>query len=186
MQRHIRGPGLLAGLNVLTLRPILAGMAKKPEPPPISTWDIFKIAKKSVWLGSVGAPDKAAAIEKAAQEFKTEAWRHGGAAMNMSSKTAHTTEFTLVDHPLPRPVEIIRLLSKGGLSLTIARSVVERIATTKIKGRYYHETNRVYIEITQEQSAESREVANGLNVDLDADGNVIGVNINNASRLGAL
>jgi hypothetical protein len=51
-------------------------MAKKPEPPPqLSTWDIFKIAKKSVWLGSVEALDKAAAIEKAAQEFKTEAWR---------------------------------------------------------------------------------------------------------------
>ena len=51
------------------------GMAKKPEPPQLSTWDIFKIAKKSVWLGSVEASDKAAAIEKAAQEFKTEAWR---------------------------------------------------------------------------------------------------------------
>jgi hypothetical protein len=29
-------------------------------------------------------------------------------------------------------------------------------------------------------------VANGLNVDLDADGNVIGFNIDNASRLGAM
>jgi hypothetical protein len=53
--------------------------------------------------------------------------------MNMSSKMAHTTEFPLLDHPLPRPVEVIRLLAKGGLSLTIARSVVERIATAKIK-----------------------------------------------------
>jgi hypothetical protein len=34
-----------------------------------------KIAKKSVWLGSVEALDKQAAIEKGAQEFKTEAWR---------------------------------------------------------------------------------------------------------------
>ena len=50
-------------------------MAKKPEPPPPSTWDVFKIAKKSIWLGSVEAPDKAAAIEKAAEEFKAEAWR---------------------------------------------------------------------------------------------------------------
>jgi uncharacterized protein YuzE len=106
--------------------------------------------------------------------------------MNMSSKMAHTTEFPLLDHPLPRPVEVIRLLAKGGLSLTIARSVVERIATAKIKGRYYHETNRVYIEITPGPSAETRQVANGLNVDLDADGNVIGFNIDNASRLGAL
>src|SRR5215831_16663702 len=30
-----------------------AGMAKKPEQLPLSTWDIFKIAKKSTWLGSV-------------------------------------------------------------------------------------------------------------------------------------
>jgi 1,2-phenylacetyl-CoA epoxidase PaaB subunit len=50
-------------------------MAKKPETAPLSTWDVFKIAKKSAWLGSVQAPDKSAAIEKAAQEFKTEAWR---------------------------------------------------------------------------------------------------------------
>lgn len=50
-------------------------MAKKPEPPPLSTWDVFKIAKKSVWLGTVEAADNDAAIEKAAQEFKTDAWR---------------------------------------------------------------------------------------------------------------
>jgi hypothetical protein len=28
-----------------------------------------------VWLGTVEAPDKSAAVEKAAQEFKTEVWR---------------------------------------------------------------------------------------------------------------
>ncbi len=52
-------------------------MAKPPpEPPPLSTWDVYKVAAaKSVRLGTVEAPDKAAAIEKAAQEFKTEAWR---------------------------------------------------------------------------------------------------------------
>jgi hypothetical protein len=50
-------------------------MAKKPEPPPLSTWDVYKVAAKSVWLGTVEARDKAAAVEKAAQEFKTEAWR---------------------------------------------------------------------------------------------------------------
>ena len=53
----------------------IAAMAKKSEQPPSSSWDIFKVAKKSVRLGTVEAPDKAAAIEKAAQEFKTEAWR---------------------------------------------------------------------------------------------------------------
>ena len=104
----------------------------------------------------------------------------------MPTKTMHATEFALFDRPLPRPVDIMRLLAKGGLPLTMARSVVERIATRNIKARYYHESNRVYIEIAPEPSAETREAANGLNVDLDADGNVIGFDIDNASRLGAL
>jgi hypothetical protein len=50
-------------------------MGRKPETPALSSWDVFKIAKKSVWLGAVEAPDKAAAIEKAAQDFKADAWR---------------------------------------------------------------------------------------------------------------
>jgi hypothetical protein len=50
-------------------------MAKKPEATPLSTWDVFKIAKKSVWLGTVEATDNSAAVEKAAEEFKTDAWR---------------------------------------------------------------------------------------------------------------
>jgi uncharacterized protein YuzE len=104
----------------------------------------------------------------------------------MPTKTVHSTEFVLFDRPLPRPVDIMRLLAKGGLPLTMARSVVERIATRNIKGRYYHETNRVYIEMAPEPSAETRETANGLNVDLDGDGNVIGFDIDNASRPGAL
>ena len=52
-----------------------AGMSRKPEPPPSSTWDVYKVAKKAVWLGTVEAPDKGAAIKKAAEEFKTDAWR---------------------------------------------------------------------------------------------------------------
>jgi len=50
-------------------------MAKKPTPPPLSSFDIYKIASKAVWLGTVEAPDKSAAIEKAAREFKTDARR---------------------------------------------------------------------------------------------------------------
>jgi hypothetical protein len=49
--------------------------AKKPEPPTPESWDVYKIAKRAVWLGVVEAPDKQAAVEKAAQEFKTEVWR---------------------------------------------------------------------------------------------------------------
>jgi uncharacterized protein YuzE len=104
----------------------------------------------------------------------------------MPPKIAHATEFTLVKRQIPRPVEVIRLLAKGGLPLKIARSVLERLATTDIKGRYFHETNAVYIEIAPGPSAAVRAVANGLHVALDADDNVIGFDIDNASRLGAL
>ena len=109
-----------------------------------------------------------------------------GYAETMSSKMAHTTEFPLANDPTLRPLEVIRLLVKGGLPPTMARSVVERIAAKNIKGRYYHETNRVYIEIGPEPSAQTREVSNGLKVGLDGDGNIVGFDIDNASRLGAL
>ena len=99
---------------------------------------------------------------------------------------AHTTEFTIVKRQIPRPVEVMRLLAKGGLPLKIARSVLERLATTDIKGRYFHETDAVYIEIAPGPCAAVRAVANGLHVALDADDNVVGFDIDNASRLGAL
>jgi hypothetical protein len=50
-------------------------MARKPKQPLPTSWNIYKVAAKSIWLGTVEAPDKHAAIEKAAQEFKAEAWR---------------------------------------------------------------------------------------------------------------
>jgi uncharacterized protein YuzE len=99
---------------------------------------------------------------------------------------AHTNEFPLVDGPISRPVDLIRLLVKGGLPLKMARFVVERLAAADIKGRYYHETDRLYIVITPGLSAETREVASGLNIDLDDGGNVIGLDLDNGSCLGAL
>jgi hypothetical protein len=50
-------------------------MPRKRKQPLPTRWDVFKIAEKTVCLGAVDAPDKSAAVEKAAQEFKTEAWR---------------------------------------------------------------------------------------------------------------
>jgi hypothetical protein len=40
-----------------------------------ATWDVYKVAKGAIWLGAIEAPDKQAAVEKAAQEFQTEVWR---------------------------------------------------------------------------------------------------------------
>ena len=47
-------------------------MPRKPNP---KTWTIYKVAAKAIWLGTIEAPDKRSAIETAAQEFKTDAWR---------------------------------------------------------------------------------------------------------------
>ena len=66
---------LMAGA-VSPLGRYLPAMVKRPpEPSKPITWDIFRIAKKSVWIGAVEALDKQAAVEKAAREFKTEALR---------------------------------------------------------------------------------------------------------------
>jgi hypothetical protein len=48
-------------------------MAKKLEPSKPISWSIYKIAAKQTWLGEVEAPDEAAAIEKAAAEYKVPA-----------------------------------------------------------------------------------------------------------------
>ncbi|MGH7022999.1 MAG: DUF2283 domain-containing protein [Caulobacteraceae bacterium] len=51
-----------------------------------------------------------------------------------------------------------------------------------MKLHYYAETDSLYIELKAEPGAETREVASGLNVDLDADGEVVGFDIDHASR----
>jgi len=50
-------------------------MAKKPEPTNPTTWNIYKIAAKQVWLGTVEASDERRAIEKCAKEFNASANR---------------------------------------------------------------------------------------------------------------
>ena len=69
------GRGFISRLNGHGSRPILASMAKKSELPPLPSFDIHKIVAKAVWLGTVEAPDKVAAIKKAAEEFKVDAGR---------------------------------------------------------------------------------------------------------------
>ena len=50
-----------------------------------------------------------------------------------------------------------------------------------MKLHYYPETDSLYIELKNTPGAETREVAEGLVVDFDADGNVVGFDIDNAS-----
>jgi uncharacterized protein YuzE len=51
-----------------------------------------------------------------------------------------------------------------------------------VKLHYYPETDSLYIELKAEPGTEVREVAEGLNVDIDAEGNVVGFDIDQASR----
>lgn len=50
-----------------------------------------------------------------------------------------------------------------------------------MKLRYYSDTDSLYIEFSEEPGAETREVADGVNVDIDARGNVVGFDIDRAS-----
>jgi hypothetical protein len=50
-------------------------MPRKPEPPPLSTFDVFKLAKKAMWLATVEATDERDAIERVARERNIPAYR---------------------------------------------------------------------------------------------------------------
>jgi hypothetical protein len=62
-------------LNLLTLRPMPYLAKQPPEPPKPISWNIYKVDQKAILLGTVDSPNKRAAIEKAAEEFKADAWR---------------------------------------------------------------------------------------------------------------
>ena len=51
-----------------------------------------------------------------------------------------------------------------------------------MKLHYYPETDSLYIELASKPGAETREIADGVNVDLGADGAVVGIDIDQASR----
>ena len=50
-----------------------------------------------------------------------------------------------------------------------------------MKLHYYPETDSLYIELAAGPGAETREIAEGVNVDLAADGAVVGIDIDRAS-----
>lgn len=50
-----------------------------------------------------------------------------------------------------------------------------------MKLHYYPETDSLYIELKDVPGVETREIADGLNADLDADGVVVGLDIDRAS-----
>ena len=51
-----------------------------------------------------------------------------------------------------------------------------------MKINYYAETDSLYIDLASKPSAETREISSGVNLDYDKDGEVAGIDIDNASR----
>jgi uncharacterized protein YuzE len=51
-----------------------------------------------------------------------------------------------------------------------------------MKLHYYPETDSLYIELKAGPGSETREVAAGINADFDARGDVVGIDIDHASR----
>ena len=51
-----------------------------------------------------------------------------------------------------------------------------------MKLNYYPDTDSLYIDLSEHPSVESREVSEGVVLDYDADGSLVGIDIDNASR----
>ncbi len=51
-----------------------------------------------------------------------------------------------------------------------------------MKISYYPDTDSLYIDLSEQQSAESREVSEGVVLDYDAQGRLVGIDIDNASN----
>ncbi|MDP2982325.1 MAG: DUF2283 domain-containing protein [Candidatus Latescibacter sp.] len=51
-----------------------------------------------------------------------------------------------------------------------------------MKIRYYPETDSLYIDLSEKTSVESREISEGVVLDYDAEGNLVGIDIDNAAK----
>nr|HDM58994.1 DUF2283 domain-containing protein [Bacillota bacterium] len=51
-----------------------------------------------------------------------------------------------------------------------------------MKLNYYRETDSLYIDLSSKPSADSKEISEGIVLDYDAEGNLVGIDIDNASR----
>ena len=52
-----------------------------------------------------------------------------------------------------------------------------------MKFHYYPETDSLYISLTDSPSVDSQEVASGIVLDFDADGHLVGLDIDHASQV---
>lgn len=51
-----------------------------------------------------------------------------------------------------------------------------------MKLNYYPETDSLYIDLSSKTSAETREISPGINLDYDNEGELVGIDIDNASK----
>jgi uncharacterized protein YuzE len=51
-----------------------------------------------------------------------------------------------------------------------------------MKLSYYKDTDSLYIDLSAKGSVESREITEGIVLDYDEDGNLVGIDIDNASK----
>ena len=51
-----------------------------------------------------------------------------------------------------------------------------------MKLNYYAETDSLYIDLSEKPSTESREISEGVVLDYDSKGNLVGIDIDNASK----
>jgi len=50
-----------------------------------------------------------------------------------------------------------------------------------VKLNYYPETDSLYIDLSEKSSVETKEISEGILLDYDAEGNLVGIDIDNAS-----
>ena len=51
-----------------------------------------------------------------------------------------------------------------------------------MKLNYYADTDSLYIDLSERPSTESREITEGVVLDYDAEGNLVGIDIDNAAK----
>ncbi|MEK6563778.1 MAG: DUF2283 domain-containing protein [Candidatus Omnitrophota bacterium] len=51
-----------------------------------------------------------------------------------------------------------------------------------MKLNYYAQTDSLYIDLSSKQSSETREISPGINLDYDSLGELVGIDIDNASK----
>jgi len=51
-----------------------------------------------------------------------------------------------------------------------------------MKLNYYPDTDSLYIDLSEKTSVDSKEISEGIVLDYDAEGNLVGIDIDNASK----